>query len=90
MLRRILDPESALSKIHSNFQTQRRALDQCIDRLAKFYVKAESGIVADWHKLHITSGRSRTSVIAVGNTVDARKPPGLRAGGEVCAVICEA
>jgi hypothetical protein len=43
--------------------------------LPKFYIKAASDVVADWHKLHITSERSRTSFIGVGNAVDARKRP---------------
>jgi hypothetical protein len=67
-------------QIPSNFQTQRHALEQCIDRSPKFYVKVAGGIVADWHKLHITSQWSSTTVASVGNAVDARRRP-----DQVCA-----
>jgi len=88
----LLRLSKSAEQIPSNFQTQRHALEQCIDRLLKFYIKAARDVVADWHKLHITLERSRTTLIGIDTAFDARKrPDGLCApAGSFALKICSA
>jgi hypothetical protein len=65
--------ESALSKFIRIFRHNDTHWSNA-DRLPKFYVKAADGIVADWHKLHITSGRSGTTVISEPDAGVSRTP----------------
>jgi hypothetical protein len=79
--------ESALSKFIRIFRDNDAHRSNALIDCRNF--KVESGIATEWHKLHITPARSRTT-LQVGTADDARERPAC-AQEEICAlIICKA
>jgi hypothetical protein len=71
--------ESALSKFIRIFRDNDAHRSNALIDCRNF--KVESGIATEWHKLHITPARSRTT-LQVGTADDARERPDLQSIGK--------